>query len=324
VELSLLKEAGVTVLISKPGKRPTNLFESVQLKLIEGLRMNRRGRLLVCCVLFLSVLIHPYSWGVDKKIPNKVEHHKKEFLRRIQGEVRKSLKQKTSRHFIKPEFAHIDPDFVYRAPKDEKVIFAQDIRLEKKKLKTRLDVKLGKTRKVTQITKEICFDKWKVQYCYSAQKKLHSFKGDAEIADFNACVAISSKQKPAFSASKSIKVSESIKVVPSGKYSFESKNFGYGLTGSVNKYFTASVSINGSPGVRIMDYSFKGSIHNIVDVRFHGRTVCRPENPKTNTAIHNGTLIKKLGRHVSVQAGLQYENSTISNPSFSFVYSRKF
>ena len=247
-----------------------------------------------------------------------------DFLRRIQGEVRKTLKQETSRPFIKPEFAHIDPDFVSRAPKDQKVVFTQDIRLEKKKLKTRLDVKLGKTRKVTQITKEICFDKWKVQYSYHAKKKLHSFKGNAEIAGFRAHVAISSKQKPAFFASRSIKVSESIKFIPSGKYNFENKNFGFGLTGRVNKYLTATVSYNGSPGVRIMDYSVQGSIHNILDVKFHGRSVCRPDNPMANTAMHNGTLIKKLGKHVSVQAGLQYENSSITNPSFSFAYSRKF
>lgn len=297
--------------------------------------MNRRGRLQVCGVLFLSVFFNSYMWSENKNIQKKGENlkteqlrkkkeHYEEFLRRIQGEVRKTLKEETSCNLIKPEFTHIDPDFVYRAPKDEKVIFAQDIRLEKKKLKTRLDVKLGKTRKVTQITKEISFEKWKVQYNYNAQKKLHSFKGDAEIAGFDAHVVINSNQKPAFSASRSIKVSESIKVVPSGNCNVENKNFGFGLTGSVNKYFTATVFINRSPGVRKMEYSFKGSIHNFVDVRLHGRTVCRPENPKASTATHNGTLKKKLGKHVSVQAGLQYENSTISNPSFSFVYSRKF
>ena len=297
--------------------------------------MNRRGRILVCGVLFLSVFINSYMWSENKNIQKRGENLKKEqlrkrkeqyeeFLRRIQGEVMKTLKEETSCNLIKPEFAHIDPDFAYRAPKDEKVIFTQDIRLEKKKLKTRLDVKLGKTRKVTQITKDISFDKWKVQYNYNAQKRLHSFKGDAEIAGFNAHMVINSKQKPAFSASRSIKVSESIKVVPSGNYNFENKNFGFGLTGSANKYFTATVFINRSPGVRKMDYSFKGSIHNIVDVRLHGRTVCRPENPKASRATHNGMLIKKLGKHVSVQAGLQYENSTITNPSFSFVYSRKF
>jgi hypothetical protein len=297
--------------------------------------MNRRGRLLVCGVLFLSVFSNSYMWSENKNIQKKGENLKKEqlikkkgqyeeFLRRIQGEVRKTLKEKTSCNLIQPEFAHIDPDFAYRAPKDEKVIFTQDILLEKKKLKTSLDVKLGKTRKVTQITKEISFDKWKVQYNYNAQQKLHSFKGNAEIASFDAYVVINNKQKPAFSASRSIKVSESIKVVPSGNYNFENKNFGFGLSGSVNKYFTATVFTNRSPGVRTMDYSFKGSIHNIVDVRLQGRAVCRPENPKASRATHNGTLIKKLGKHVSVQAGLQYENSSIANPSFSFVYSRKF
>jgi hypothetical protein len=274
-------------------------------------------------------------WSENKNIQKQGENLKKaqlrkkkeqyaEFLRRIQGEVRKTLEEETSCHLIKPEFAHIDPDFVHRAPKDEKVIFTQDICLEKKKLKTRLDVKLGKTRKVTHITKEISIDKWKVQYNYNEQKKLHSFKGDAEIAGFDAHVLINSKQKPAFSASRSIKVSESIKIVPSGNYNLENKNFGFGLSGNVNKYFTATVFTNRSPGVRLIDYSFKGSIHNIVDVRLHGRTVCRPENPKPSSATHNGTLIKKVGKHVSVQAGLQYKNSTIANPSFSFVYSRKF
>ncbi len=297
--------------------------------------MNRSGRLLVCGVLFLSVFINSYIWSENKNIQKKGENlkkeqlrkkneHNEEFLRRIQGEVRKTLKEETPCHLIKPEFTHIDPDFAYRAPKDEKVIFSQDIHLEKKKLKTRLDVKLGKTRKVTQITKEISFDKWKVQYNYNAQKKLHSFKGDAEIASFDAHVVITSKQKPAFSASRPIKVNESIKVIPSGNCNFENKNLGLGIAGSVNEYFTAAVCIDRSPDARKMEYSFKGSIHNIVDIRLHGRTVCRPENPQTCRATHNGTLIKKLGKHVSVQAGLQYENSTITNPSFSFVYSRKF
>ncbi len=316
-------------------QKPTNSFESAQLKLIEGLKMNRRRNILVCGALFLSVFITSYMWSDNKNTLKKEANFKREqlkkkedqyedFLRRIQGEVRKTLKKETLHNLIKNEFAHIDPDFAYRAPKDEKVIFTQDIRLEKKKLKARLDVKLGKTRKVTQITKEISFDKWKVQYNYNAQKKLHSFKGDAEIAGFDAHVVINSKQKPAFSASRSIKVSESIKVLPSGNYNFENKSFGLGLAGSVTKYFTAKVFINRSLGVRQMDYSFKGSIHNIVDIRLHGRTVCRPENPKASRATHNGTLIKRLGKHVSVQAGLQYENSTITNPSFSFVYSRKF
>ena len=316
-------------------QRPTNLVESARLKLIERLKMNRRGRILVCGVLFLSVFIHSYMWSENKNIHKKRENLKKEqlrkkkehyeeFLRRIQGEVRKTLKQKTSRDLIRPEFAHIDPDFVYRAPKDEKVIFTQDISLEKKKIKTRLDVKLGKTREVKQITKNISFDKYKVQYRYNAQKKLHSFKGDAEIAGIDTHVVINSKQKPAFSASRSIKVSDSIKVVPSGNYDFENNNFGFGLSGSMNKYLAATVYVNRSPSVRKMDYSLKGSIHNIVDVRLQGRTVCRPENPKANRATHNGTLIKKLGKYVSVQAGIQYDNSTITNPSFSFVYSRKF
>jgi hypothetical protein len=311
------------------------LRESAQLKLIEGLKMNRRGRMLVCGVLFLSVFINSYMWSENKNMQTnggnlkkeqlrKRKEQNEEFLRRIQGEVRETLKKETFRNSIRPELAHIHPDFAYRAPRDEKVIFTHDISLEKKKLKTRLDVKLGKTRKVTQITKDISFDKWKVQYNYNAQKKLHSFIGDAEIAGFDAHMVINSKQKPAFSASRTIKVSESIKVVPSGNYNFENKNFGFGLTGSANRYFTATIFINRSPGVRKMDYSFKGSIHNIVDVRLHGRTVCRPENPKASRATHNGMLIKKLGKHVSVQAGLQYENSTITNPSFSFVYSRKF
>ena len=296
--------------------------------------MNRRGRLLVFGVLILSIFTHSYVWSEIENIQRKGENLKKaqlrkkkepteEFLRRIQGEVRKTLKEKTSCHLIKPDLAHIDPDFASRAPKDEKVIFTQDIHLEKKKLKTRLDVKLGKTRKVTQITKEISFDKWKVLYNYDAQRKIHTFKGDAEIASFDAHVVINSRQKPAFSASKPIKVSESIKVVPSGNYNFENKNFGLGLTGSVNQYFTATVFINRIPGVRKMEYAVKGSIHNILDIRLHGRTVCSPENPRANRVTHNGTLIKKLGKHVSVQAGLQYENSAITNPSFSFVYSRK-
>jgi hypothetical protein len=297
--------------------------------------MNRRRRSLVCGALFLSVLINSYMWSENKNIQGKGENlkreqlrkkieHNEEFLRRIQGEVRKTLKKETSCYLINPEFTRIDPDFVYRAPKDEKIIFTQDIHLEKKKLKTRLDVKLGKTRKVTQITKEISFDKWKVQYDYNAQKNSHSFKGDAEIANFDARVVINSKQKPAFSASRPIKVSDSIKVVPSGNYNFGNKNFGLGLTGSVNKYFTATVFINRSPGVKKMEYSFKGSIHNIVDIRLNGETVSSIENPQSSRATHNGTLIKKLGKHVSVQAGLQYENSTVTNPSFSFVYSRKF
>ncbi|UCE40360.1 MAG: hypothetical protein JSV17_12970 [Candidatus Aminicenantes bacterium] len=297
--------------------------------------MDRKRRLLVCGALFLFFFTHSYMWSGNKKIQKKGENLKKEqlrkkneqyegFLRRIQGEVKKSLKEKTSRHVIKPGYSHIDPDFAYRAPKDEKVIFTQDIPLEKKKLKTRLDVKLGKTRKVTQITKEISFDKWKAQYNYNAKKKLHSFKGVAEIASFDAHVVINNKQKPAFSVSRPIKISESVKVVPSGKCNFENKNIGFGLTGSVNKNFTAAVFIDRSPVVRKMEYSFKGAIHNIVNIRLQGRTVCRPENPRESRATHNGTLIKKLGKHVSVQAGLQYENSTITNPSFSFVYSRMF
>jgi hypothetical protein len=263
-------------------------------------------------------------WGVDKKILNKGEPLKKEFIRRIQGEVRKTLKKETVRHLIKPELVHIDPDFDSRAPKDEKVTFTQDIQMEKKKLKTRLDVKLGKTRKVTQITKEICFENWKVQYRYNAQKKSHSFKGDAEMASFKAQVMISSKQKPAISVSRPIKVSESVTVVPSGNCNFENKNVGFGITGRVNKYFTATVFMNRSPGVRRLEYSFKGSIHNIVDIKLHGRTVHSHEYPHASTAIHNGTLIKKLGRHVSVQAGLQYENAAFANPSISFVFSKQF
>lgn len=289
----------------------------------------------MCGFLFLSVFINPYMWSENKDIQKKGEklkkeqlgkkiEHNEEFLRRIQRAVRKTLKKETSSNLIKPEFTHIDPDFAYRAPENENVIFNQDIHLEKKKLKTRLDVKLGKTRKLTQITNEISFDKWKVRHSYNAQKKLHSFKGDAEIAGFNAHVMINSKQKPAFSASRPIKVSDTIKVIPSGSCDFENKNLGLGLTGSVNKYFTGTVLINRSPGVRQMEYSFKGSLHNFVDIRLHGRTVCRTESPQACRTTHNGTLIKKLGKHVSVQAGLQYENSAITNPSVSFVYSRKF
>ena len=203
-------------------------------------------------------------------------------------------------------------------------MFTQDLHLQKKKLKTRLDVKLGRTRKVTQITNEISFDKWKVQYNYHAKRKLHTFIGDAEIAGFATHVVINSRQKPAFSASRPIKVSESIKVVPFGNCNFENKNFGMGITGSVNKNFTGTVLINRSPGVRKMQYSFKGSLQNIVVIRLQGMTVFRPDNPKASRATHNGTLIKKLGKHVSVQAGLQFENAAITNPSFSMTYSRKF
>jgi hypothetical protein len=274
-------------------------------------------------------------WSENKSVQKKGEYlkkgqlakkieHNEEFLRRIQGAVRKTLKKETPCNTIRSAFAHINPDFVYRAPKDEKVVFTQDIHLEKKKLKTRLDVKLGKTRKVTQITKEISFGKGRFQYNYNAQKKLHSFQGDAEIAGFDTHVVINSKQKPAFSASRPIQFSESIKVVPSGNCNFENKNFGLGLTGSINKYFTATLLFNRSPGVSRMEYSFKGSIRNIVDIKLHGRTLFRPENPKASRATHNGTLVKKLGKHVSVQAGFQYENSTITNPSVSFVYSRTF
>jgi hypothetical protein len=247
-----------------------------------------------------------------------------EFLDRIQREVRKSLKTESLRHLIKPEFSHIDPDFAFRAPKDEKVIFTQDINLDKKKLKTKLDVKLGRTRKLTQVTKEISYDKWKIRYTYNAQKESHTFKGDAKIAGFEANVKIDSRQKSEFSASRPIKLTESIKVVPSAIYSVENKNMRVGFTGNVNKYFTAAVYVNRSPSVRNLEYSFKGSIHNFVDIRLHGRTVCRPKNPRSITNVHNGTLIKKIGKYVSVRAGLQYENSTITNPSFSFVYSRKF
>lgn len=297
--------------------------------------MNRRGRLLVSFFLFLSVFINSYTWSESKNIQKKGENLKKEqlgkkieyneeFLRRIQGAVRKTLKKETSANLKKPEFTHINPDFAHRAPKNEKVIINQDIHLDKKNLKTRLEVKLGETRKVTQITKEISFDQWKVQYNYNAQKKLHSFKGDTEIAGFSAHVMLISKQKPVFSASRSIKVSKTIKLIPSGRCNFENKNFGWGLTGSVNKYFTGTIFINRSPGVRQMEYSLKGSLPNFVDIKLHGKTAGGTESPQACRATHNGTLIKKLGKHVSVQAGLQYENSAITNPSFSFVYSRKF
>lgn len=297
--------------------------------------MNKRGRSLVYGLLFLSVFINTYTWSESRNIQKKGENLKKEnlgkkieyneeFLRRIQGAVRKTLKKEASRNLIRPEITCIDPDFANRAPENENVIFNQDIDLDKRKLKTRLDVKLGKTRKLTQITNEISIDRWKVQYNYKAQKKLHSFKGDAEIAGFSARVMLNSKQKPSFSASRPIKVSETIKVTPSGSLDFENKNLGLGLTGSVNTYFTGAVFINRSPGVRQMEYSIKGSLPNFADIRLHGRTVSGIEHPKESRASHSGTLIKKLGKHVSVQAGIQYENSAITNPSFSFVYSKKF
>ncbi len=297
--------------------------------------MNRRGRILVYCVLFLSVFLHPFVWGESTKIQEKSEIRKKdqfrekkeqyeEFLSRIQGEVKKTLNQEISRHSIKPELSHIDPDSTFRAPQDEKVVFTQDINLEKKKLKTRLDVKLGRTRKVTQISKEISFDKWKVQYHYNAQKKIHSFKGDAKIAGFNAHVVINSKQKPAFSASRPIKLSKSIKVIPSGICNFENKNYGLGLAGSVDKYFAGTIFVNRSPGGKKMEYSLKGSVHKTLDIRLHGSTVCSPINPKAKKAIRHGSVTKKLGKYVSLKVGIQYENSTITNPSITFVYSRKF
>ena len=297
--------------------------------------MNRKGRLFLCGFLFLSVFINSYTWSESKNIQKKGENLKKgqlgkkieyneEFLTRIQRAVRETLKKETSGHLLKPEFTRIDPDFAHRAPNNERVIFDQDIHLDKKNLKTRLEVKLGKTRKVTQITKKISFDKWKVHYNYNGQKKLHSFKGDTEIAGFRTHMMLNSKQKPAFSASRPIKVSETIKVIASGSCDFENKKMGWGLTGSVNKYFTGTVSINRSPGVRQMEYTFKGSLLNFADIRLHGKTTGRTESPHAYRATHNGSLIKKLGKHVSVQAGLQYENSAITNPSFSFVYSRTF
>jgi len=289
----------------------------------------------LCGILFLSVLINSYAWSENKIIQKNRQTLKKEqlrkkkepgeeFFKRIQGEVRKTLKEETYCNLIKSDFSRIDPDFLHRAPKDEKVIFTRDLRLEKKSLKTRLDVKLGKTRKVTQITEEVSFDKWKIQYHYNAQTKFHSFKGDAEIASFSAHVVINSKQKPAFSASRPIEITKSIKVVPSGNCNLENKNLGVGLTGSVNKSFTAAVFINSFPGVRKLEYSLKGSLHNILDIKLRGSSVCSSENPQQCRATHNGTLIKKLGKHVSLQAGFQYENSMITNPSFSFVYSRNF
>ena len=291
--------------------------------------------MLVCGVLFLSSFTHSYMWSENKNVQKKGEYlkkgqigkkreHHEEFLQRIQGAVRKTLKEKTSCNTINSLFARINPDFVYRAPNDEKVVFTQDIHLEKKKLKTRLDVKLGKTRKVTQITEEISFGKGSVQYYYDAQKKLHSFKGDAEIAGFNTHVVINSKQKPVFSASKPIKVSKSIKVIPSGMCNFENKNFGLGLAGNVDKYFTGTIFVNRSPGVKKMEYSLKGSVHRTVDIQLHGSTVCSPINPKAKKAIHHGSVTKKLGKYMSVKVGIQYENSFITNPSLTFVYSRKF
>jgi hypothetical protein len=297
--------------------------------------MKKGGILLACGILFLFFFTHLYIWSENKDLPKRGEYLKKEpsrrkqehdeaFLRRIQGEVRKTLEADISYHSIKPEFTHIDPDLSDRAPKDEKVVFTQAVTVEKKTLKTRLDIKLGRTRKLAQITKEISFDKWKVQYNYNAQNKLHSFKGDAEMAGFDAHIVINSKQKPAFSTSRPIEVSEAIKIVPYGNCNFENKNFGLGLTGSVNKNLSASVFINNSPGVKIMGYSFIGSIRNIVDIKLQGKTVLRNDNPQVNRATHKGMLMKKLGHHVSVLAGLQYENSMITNPSVSFVYSRKF
>jgi hypothetical protein len=297
--------------------------------------MNRRGRILVYCILFLSVFFHPLAWGENKNIQIKGEILKKEalrgkkeryeeFLSRIQGDVKRTLEQKISRHSMRPELAHIDPDYSFRAPQDEKVVFTQNINLEKKKIKTRLDVKLGRTRKVTQISKEISFDKWKVRYHYNAQKKIHSFNGDAKIAGFDAHLVINSKQKPALSVRRPIKISESVKVVPSGMCNFENKNYSLGLAGNVDKYFTGTIFVNKSPGFRKMEYSLKGSVHKTVDIRLHGRTVCNPINPKANRATHHGSIAKKLGKHVSVKVGFQYKNSTISNPSFTFVYSRKF
>jgi hypothetical protein len=274
-------------------------------------------------------------WGENKNIQKKGEILRKdqfrekkaqykEFLSRIRGEVKRTLNQEISRHSIKPELAHIDPDFAFQAPQDEKVVFTQDIKLERKKLKTQLDVKLGRTRKVTQISKEISFDKWKVQYHYNAQKKLHSFKGDAKIAGFNTRVVINSKQKPVFSARTPIKISKSINVTPSGICNFENKNYGLGLAGNVDKYFTGTIFVNRSPSVKKMEYSLKGSVHKTVDIRLHGSTVCSPINPKAKKAISHGSVTKKLGKSVSLKVGIQYKNSTITNPSITFVYSRRF
>jgi hypothetical protein len=76
--------------------------------------MNRRIRSLVCGALFLSVLINSYMWSENKNIQGKGENlkreqlrkkieHNEEFLRRIQGEVRKTLKKETSCYLINPE-----------------------------------------------------------------------------------------------------------------------------------------------------------------------------------------------------------------------------
>jgi hypothetical protein len=297
--------------------------------------MNTRGRFLAGGVLFLTLFTHSYIWGDNKIIHKSGENPRKEQLRkeqgnseelitRIQGEVRKSLQDKKRLHLIKPGLTRIDPDFSCRAPKDEKVLFTQAVDLEKKTLKTKLNIQLGETRKVTQITKEISCDKWKVRYSYDAQKKLHSFKGDAEVAGFDAHVVLQSKQKPAFSAKRPIEISKSIKIVPSGNCDLENKNFGLGLTGSMNKSLAAAVYISRSPGVSIWGYSFKGSLQDIVEVRLQGKTVCRPDDPQAGRATHKGTLVKKLGDHVSVLAGFQYENAAVTNPSISFIFSKKF
>ena len=297
--------------------------------------MRKRERFLAFGVLFLSLFTHSYIWGDNKIIHKAGENLRKEqlrkkqgnseeFIKRIQGEVRKTLANKKPCHLIKPEWTRIDPDFSYKAPEEEKVLFTQAVNLEKKTLTTKLNIQLGETRKVTQISKEISYDEWKIRYSYNAQKKLHSLKGDAEVAGFDAHVVIQSKQKPAFSAKRPIEVSKSIKIVPSGNCDFENKNFGLGLAGSVNKSLTAAVYVSRSPGISIWGYSFKGSLHDIVEVRLQGKTVCRPDNPQAGRATHTGTLIKKLGDHVSVLAGLQYENAAVTNPSISFVYSKKF
>jgi len=306
--------------------------------------MTKRARVTVYCALFISVLLNSYTWSENrltklhtssknkeikaeslrnKQVKQRKEHYTK-LIKRIQGEVSKFLKKGTSYTLKSNDFLYSNPELVDRVPKDEKIIFTQDIGLRKKNLKTRLDVKLGKKRNLNQITNDIHFDKLRIQYNYNARAKQHTIKGSAELASFNTQVVINSNQKPAFSALRSINVNKSIKITPSGKYNFGNKTLGLGLSGSIKKCFAAAFFVNRSSAVSIIDYSANGSISNIVDVKIQGRCVCRPENPKASRVIHRGKLLKKLGKHISVQAGLQCVNSNITNPSFTFVYTREF
>jgi len=312
--------------------------------------MTKRARVTVYYALFISVLLSSYTWSEnrltklhpspktkeikaeslrDEQVKQRKEHYEK-LIKRIQGEVSKVLKKDTSHTLKSNEFLYSNLELADRVPKDEKVIFTQDIGLKKKNLKTKLDVKLGKKRNLKQITNDIHFDKLRVQYNYNARSKQHTIKGYAEVASFNTQVVINSNQKPAFSALRSIKVNKSIKITPSGKYNFGNKTLGLGLSGNLKKCFAATFFVNRSPAVSIIDYSVNGSISNIVDVTIQGRCVCRPESPRasrvihTSRVIHRGKLLKKLGKHISIQAGLQCVNSDITNPSFTFVYTRKF